>query len=150
LINLISVVILALIHLFANRIQVLGWLWHGRFLSFASGVSFAYVFVDLLPELARKQTVLKSSFEGVIPILDKHAYVIALFGLLFYYGLQRQPRQHPYRSYYVAIGGYQLFNFLVGATLADSTDPEIQPIALFTVAMGLHYFVNDHEPIPLM
>jgi hypothetical protein len=143
-VSIVSLIILVLIHLYANRAQVLGWAWHGRFLSFASGVSFAYVFVDLLPMLAVYQPVLQSTFKGVIPLLDKHAYIIALFGVLFYYGLRRQPFLNPKKQFYVTMSGYQLFNFLVGASLADINDPEIQPIALFTIAMGLHYFVNDH------
>lgn len=44
--GLLSLFILAAIHLFANRSKVLGWIWHGPFLSFSSGVSLAYVFVD--------------------------------------------------------------------------------------------------------
>jgi len=43
----LSLIILASIHIFGSRPKVLSWVWHGRFLSFASGVSLSYVFVDL-------------------------------------------------------------------------------------------------------
>ena len=36
----------------------------------------------------------------------------------------------------------------MGASLSDSTDPELQPLLLFTIAMGLHYFVRDHAETP--
>jgi|688.fasta_scaffold09906_11 hypothetical protein len=141
----ISLLILAAIHLFANTANILGWIWHGRFLSFAAGISFAYVFVDLLPELEKGQPYLKQAFDPLIPYLDRHAYLIALFGVLFFYGLHTPNPARPERNFWLSTFGYLLFNFFVGASLSDPTNPEIQPIALFTVAMGMHYFVRDHN-----
>ena len=136
---------LVAVHLFANQTKVLGWVWHGRFLSFAAGISFAYVFVDLLPALEKGQPVLRQAFESVIPYFDRHVYVIALLGVLFFYGLHTDPEDGSKRSFWLSMVGYLLFNFFVGASLSDSTNPDIQPIALFTIAMGMHYFVNDHN-----
>ncbi|MBA3958562.1 MAG: hypothetical protein H0X51_09270 [Parachlamydiaceae bacterium] len=142
----LSLLALAIIHLFANQVKVLGWVWHGRFLSFAAGISFAYVFVDLLPELEKSQPALKHTFENIIPYFDKHAYVIALIGVLFYYGLHTATKtNNGTRNFWLSISGYLLFNFFVGVSLSDSSNPDIQPIALFTIAMGMHYFVNDHN-----
>jgi hypothetical protein len=143
--RLIALTILILIHLFGNQSRVLGWVWHGRFLSLASGVSFGYVFVDLLPTLSDSQPVLKESFHGVMPFLDKHAYLIALIGMLFYYGLQGSSKGSWQCKFSISMAGYSLFNFFVGASLADPLDPSIQPIWLFTIAVGLHYFVHDHN-----
>lgn len=142
--GLIALVILILVHLFANQANVLGWLWHGRFLSFASGISFAYVFVDLLPTLERGQPILKQAFGDAIPYLDRHSYLIALFGVLFYYGVHSSSEVVSRSGYWIGLSGYLLFNFFLGATLSDSQDPDIQPLALFTFAMGMHYFVRDH------
>jgi len=142
--GLLSLLVLAAIHLFANRPKLTGWIWHGKFLSAAAGISFAYVFVDLLPALEKGQPVLKRTFGDLIPYLDKHAYVIALLGVLFFYGLQLRSLGRN-ENFMVTLGGYLLFNLFVGASLSDSTNPEIQPLALFTIAMGMHYFVNDHN-----
>lgn len=143
----ISLLVLVAIHLFANSAKVLGWVWHGRFLSFASGISFAYVFVDLLPALEKGQPILKEAFGQIIPYFDKHAYLIALFGVLFYYGLHSQSREPEkrVRNFWLSTAGYLLFNFLIGASLSDSRNPDIQPVALFTIALGMHYFVSDHN-----
>lgn len=141
----IALIVLALIHLFANQAKILGWIWHGRFLSFAAGISFAYVFVDLLPQLEKGQPVLKQTFDKLIPYLDRHAYVIALIGVLFFYGLHTHSQTNSVRNFWISTSGYLLFNFFVGASLSDSTNPELQPLLLFTVAMGMHYFVNDHN-----
>lgn len=139
----IALCILVMIHLFANLSSVMGWMWHGSFLSLAAGVSFAYVFVDLLPALEKGQPILKQTIGPVIPYLDLHAYLIALLGVLFYYGLHTQTESKG--LFFLSTLGYLLFNFFVGASLSDSTNPDIQPITLFTIAMGMHYFIHDHN-----
>ena len=141
----ISILVLSIIHLFANQAKVLGWVWHGRFLSFAAGISFAYVFIDLLPVLEKGQPALKQTFDKIIPYFDRHAYLIALIGVLFYYGLDTQPESGEKKTFWLSLGGYLLFNFFVGASLSDPTNPDIQPLILFTIAMGMHYFVRDHN-----
>ena len=141
--GLISLCVLAAIHLFANRPRILGWIWRGQFLSFASGVSLAYVFVDLLPALEKGEPVLKRSFDQLIPYLELHTYLIALVGILFYYGIQS--RASSKKNQWLPLSGYLLFNFFIGASLSDSSNPEIQPLTLFTIAIGLHYFIQDHQ-----
>lgn len=132
------------IHLFANDANVLGWIWHARFLSFAGGVSFAYVFVDLLPTLEKGQPILKLAIDPIVPYLDRHSYLIALFGVLFFYGLQGYKGPST-SSYWAAMSGYSLFNFFIGASMSDINNPDIQPLSLFAIAIGLHYFVHDHN-----
>lgn len=140
--GLISLSVLVAIHLFANRPEILGWVWRGKFLSFASGVSLSYIFVDLLPALEKGEPVLKRTFDPVIPYLELHTYLIALTGILFYYGIQS--RGSSKRHQWLPVSGYLIFNFFIGASLSDSSNPEIQPLALFTIAIGLHYFIRDH------
>lgn len=134
---------MAIIHLFANQAKLLGWIWHNRFLSFASGISFAYVFVDLLPTLEKGQPIIKQTLDPLIPFLDRHAYVIALLGVLFYYGVHTRSLLSSRQLF--ALSGYLIFNFLLGASLSDINNPDIQPLVLFTIGMGLHYFVRDHN-----
>lgn len=141
----LAVLVLSIIHLFANQAKILGWIWHGRFLSFAAGISFAYVFVDLLPALEQGQPVLKRTFEDFIPYFDRHAYLIALMGVLFYYGIHTQSLGTSKFNFWTSITGYLIFNFFVGATLSDSSNPDIQPLALYTFALGMHYFIRDHS-----
>jgi hypothetical protein len=133
-----------LIHLFANKANVLGWVWHGRFLAFASGVSLAYVFIDLLPALEFGQPILQNTFKGILPYLDRHAYLFALFGVLFFQGMQ-SPNKDSSKTFWASMAGYMMFNLFVGASLADEDNPDIHPLFLFAIAMGLHYFVFDHN-----
>jgi hypothetical protein len=140
--GLFALFVLAAVHLFANRPQILGWVWRGQFLSFASGVSLSYVFVDLLPALEKGEPVLKRALDPIIPYLELHTYLIALVGILFYYGVQSRVSSKKHQ--WLPISGYLLFNFFIGASLSDSSNPEIQPLTLFTIAIGLHYFIRDH------
>lgn len=142
--SLFTVVSFVLIHLFANQTGVFGWVWHLKFLSFAGGVSFAYVFIDLLPTLEKGQPLLKQAIDPVIPYLDRHSYVLSLAGILFYYGLQGSSVNGS-RSFWARMVGYFIFNFFIGASLSDINNPDIQPLLLFTIAIGLHYFIFDHN-----
>jgi hypothetical protein len=137
----LALLALAAIYLFANRAKLLG-LGHGPFLSLASGISLSYVFVDLLPTLERGELILKRTFGDVLPFLDLHTYLIALLGILFYYGVQSAKLDQ--KNHWLPITGYLLFNFFIGASLSDSSNPEIQPLALFTITIGMHYFVRDY------
>ena len=71
--GLIALIVLAAIHVFANRAKVLGWIWRGKFLSFASGISLAYVFVDLLPTLEKGGPVLKQTFGTIRAVTESLA-----------------------------------------------------------------------------
>lgn len=143
--EIIAVILLVFVHLTASRVARIGWLWHGRFLSFAAGLSFAYVFVDLLPQLEKKQEVLKQTLTPLLPYLDRHAYVVALLGVLFFYGIHTQSEMKKKRFFWFSMTGSFLFNFFVGATLADSQSPDIQPLSLFAIALAMHTFILDHN-----
>lgn len=143
--GLISLFVLIFVHLIANQVTVLTWVWHGRFLSFSAGLSLAYVFVDLLPTLEKGQPILKETFETMLPYLDRHTYLIALIGVLFYYGLHSSAPKEKKINFWLTIAGYLLFNFFTGTSLSDSNNPDIQPIVFFTIALALHLFVHDHN-----
>lgn len=140
---LISIVIFAFVHLWATKTNKLDKIMHGRLLSFGGGVSIAYVFIDLLPKLSKKDILIHDAFTG-ISFLEKHAYIFALAGFLLFFSIDRA---HTFlkknESFWISLCSYALFNFLVGYAVVDKNDPEVQPLALFTFAMALHYFVND-------
>ena len=77
--TLLTVLALAIVHLAAGTTAALGYRWRPRALSAASGVSVAYVFLDLMPDLAEQQSLIDR--EGSFPGLDQHVYILALVGL---------------------------------------------------------------------
>lgn len=148
---------LAIVHVFAGRLRLLDRVPRSRWLSFAGGVSVAYVFVHLLPELGEHQ----EAFEGVGPVAgvaDRHVYLLALVGFASFYGLERlAQRSRPRRSgdgpedetttvggvFWLHVGSFSLYNALVGYLLVHRETPGVTNLLFFAVAMGLHFLVND-------
>jgi hypothetical protein len=145
--SLIVIFIFALVHLFANRAQLLSPNFHSRFLSFGSGVAIAYVFIDLLPKLSKHDVAIKEAFKNIFPFLEKHVYIMALIGFLLFFIVDRSKDLLSNEStyYYLSLGSYALFNFLVGYAVVDKDNPEVRPLVLFAFAMALHYFMNDYS-----
>ncbi|MDM9383835.1 hypothetical protein QUB80_24425 [Chlorogloeopsis sp. ULAP01] len=147
---------LALAHLYS------GWLRfkkvpRSRWLSAAGGVSVAYVFVHILPELSQHQTVLQDLGKGIIPYIEYHVYLIALFGLTIFYGLERlatSSRNQLQRQgqgditsssiFWLHIISFAIYNALIGYLLLHREEQGMISLLLFSIAMTLHFVVNDH------
>ena len=146
LLALISVVIFQLVHLFASKTEVLNARRRGRFLSMGGGIAIAYVFIDLLPKLAKSELFIQSSLSGFFPFFERHVYVMALLGFLLFFTVDKSRTHFSEKgAFWLSLASYAFFNFLVGYAVVDKDDPEVQPLVLFTFAMALHYFVNDYS-----
>lgn len=143
----LSVLVFACVHLFAERTRALRFTNHSRFLSTASGVAIAYVFVDILPKLSKNDALVHEWLWRFFPYLERHVYIMALIGFLFFFAIDRSKTLLRGQSafFYLSLGSYALFNFLIGYAVVDPENPEVQPLALFTFAMALHYFMNDYS-----
>ena len=86
--SLVAVAVLVLVHLFADRLKFLDGTPRSRWLSAAGGISLAYVFLHLMPELAEGQAILVEEGLG-IGLLEFEIYGLALIGLLAFYGIER-------------------------------------------------------------
>lgn len=87
--SLIAALALAIVHASAGNLRFLHGTPRSRWLSLAGGVSVAYVFVHLLPELSEGQQVLAEAAGGALGFLESHVYLVALLGLAVFYGLDR-------------------------------------------------------------
>jgi hypothetical protein len=148
---------LAFIHLYSGRIRFLDVLPRSRWLSAAGGVSVAYVFVHLLPDLAKEQETIREAAGERFNFLEQHVYLVALIGLAAFYGLERAAKVSRRRKR--SVGGedsteagvfwlhaisFAVFNALIGYLLLHREDPGIQGLLLFAFAMGVHFMINDH------
>lgn len=136
-----AAIALALVHLSAGGLRFLDAMPRSRWLSAAGGVSVAYVFLHLLPELAERRA------EGVA------VYPFALAGLVAYYALERavRVRRNGDESgddratadgiFRLHIASFALYNGVIGYTLAAE---ERESLVLFSMAMALHFVVSDH------
>ena len=141
---LCSIVVFACVHTWAGRLRLVSNRTQGQILSFGSGVAIAYVFIDLLPKLAKNQLILKNALSDLLPFLEKHVYILALVGFLLFFLVDRSSRRlHKKNPFWFSLTSYAIFNFFVGYAVCDKDNPEVKPLLLFTFAMSLHYFVND-------
>lgn len=146
---------LALIHLFAEKLKF-SYIPRSKWLSFAGGISVAYIFVHVLPELAEGQEMLK---DKALAFLEHHAYLIALLGLLLFYGLEKAAKQsarsHKNASnnemetgnadvFWIHIVSFALYNTIIGYLLVHREENSSTALLWFTLAMAFHFIVNDY------
>jgi hypothetical protein len=139
---------LAVTHQSARRLADLDPARRRQVTSAASGISVAYVLVILLPELSEGQQALTEAGPDVG--IEEHAYLLALLGLVVFYGLERHTtesrRSAPEGAsgsgaFRLSIGGFAIYNALIGYLLHDRGG--FADTALFAVAMAVHFAVND-------
>ncbi len=152
----LAAVALACVHVFAGKLRFLEGIPRSRWLSLAGGISVAFVFARLLPEVAEAQERLAAS-PGVLARLEHHAYLLALTGLAVFYGIERiTARSRDERraaegedaagrgAFWLSIGSFAFYTGLIGYALEDEAARGAGSLALFAVAMGLHFVVNDY------
>ncbi|MFD2248188.1 hypothetical protein [Pontibacter ruber] len=156
-VSLWPILAMAIIHFFANKLRFLGGVPRSIWLSAAGGVSVAYVFLHLFPELGEGQEHVERVLSRVGSFLSHHVYLMALIGLVIFYGLERmvvenrykyqkkkeeEPR-HGHGIFWLHIGSFALYNALIGYILYQREEGSVQNMLLFSVAMALHFIVND-------
>ncbi len=153
----VAAAVLALVHFFAGKLRFLEGTPRSRWLSLAGGVSVAYVFVHLLPELAEGQETLAEALGETFAFLERHIYLLALLGLAVFYGLKRssvrsrqQRRQQgkedvtSAEAFWVSIISFAIYNLLIGYLLLHREERGLGTFAFFAIAMALHFVVNDY------
>lgn len=149
------VLLFAGVHVYGGRLRFLNRTPRSIWLSMGGGVSAAYVFLHLLPELRRgQQMVLEQMGEG--GWLQHHVYLLALAGLTLFYGLERlvcrsrgtgtldEHRPTPAGVFSLHIGSFALYNFIIGLLLVQRERTSATELVLYAIALSLHFLVNDH------
>jgi hypothetical protein len=147
------VLVFAGIFLFGSALRLGGLRRHIATVSAAAGASCAYVFVQLLPELSEAgEAFVEATTHRKLPFPEYRIYVAALVGFVFFYGLEhltswseRMGRKSApgYGSgdpiYLLHIGGFAAYGWLVSYTLVRGPDRAPAFVALYALAMGLHF-----------
>jgi hypothetical protein len=168
--ELLAAALLALVHVVTPGLRGLRGTPRSVWLSVAGGVSVAYVFVHLLPELAEGQRHVSRAVEPAmgppgLGFAERHVYLVALVGLAAFYGLdklaersrgQRPEGEHEGAGrdadpeaattpgvFWVHMGSFALYNALIGYLLYHREGSERGELALFAIAMALHFLVTD-------
>ena len=147
---------LAVVHLFSGKLRFLDGTPRSIWLSVAGGISVAYVFVHLLPDLAEEQRAVREVLGESFNFLEYHVYLVALVGLAAFYGLERVAKTSRRRQrragnedsagrsvFWLHIASFALYNALIGYLILHREEPGFQSLMLFAFAMGVHFVVND-------
>jgi hypothetical protein len=154
--SLAAAVVLVGVHLLGGRLRFLEGVPRSAWLSAFGGVSVAYVFVHLLPELAEGQEAIEAEVPPVLGFLEHHVYLVALLGLAVFYGVE----QHSLRSrrerqaqdgedrttdgaFRLSVASFTAYNAIVGYLLLRGELEELSSLVLYTAALGVHFVIND-------
>lgn len=143
---------MALAHLFSYKLLFLQGIPRSPWLSMAGGISVAYVFLHILPELSASQGHLEETGGLVIGYLEHHVYLVALLGLGLFYGLERAAKEKRSTAedkgsayvFWLHMASFSIYNGLIGYLLLHRVDQSIQSLLLFFFAMTVHFVVNDY------
>ena len=161
----VAALLLAALHLFGSALRFLTLVPRSRWLSAAGGVSVAYVFVHLLPELAEGQAAIEGEAGGggeeaaagpMLEFLEHHVYLVALVGLAVFYGIEKHSltsrRRRDVQSgedqttdaaFWLSIASFAVYNAVIGYLLLRPELEELTQLGLYTLALGVHFVIND-------
>jgi hypothetical protein len=152
--EILAASVIAAVHVFSPGLRVLDAVPRRAWLSAAGGIALAYVFLHLLPELAEHQVVFATD-ERRLMGREIEVFLLALVGLLSFYGLERmvrlagggkgKPARHDaaISVFSIHVAGFVVYNALVGYLLVHRDHGELTGLWVFTAAMAVHFLVND-------
>ena len=151
-IALLLTVALAVMHAFAPKVRRLGLIPERYTTSFGGGFAVAFVFLHQLPGLLEQREtvgeILRETVE-MTPALDLAIFVVALVGFTLILALDLWARRgtgsggNNATVFYVQLGTFGLYNGLITYTLPIRVEAGTAFALVFTLAMGLHFVIND-------
>jgi hypothetical protein len=158
--SLVPALILSMVYILGN------WLhqreeenpWRRRRISLAAGVSVAYVFLDLLPELsAQHGTFLEAAGGEEVLFAEQRIYLLALISFVVIYGLEymvlskREERREVVSEgksdgvYLLHLAGFAAYSAMIGYLLIERAERGTFPLIVYTIAMAVHFLIVDHS-----
>lgn len=144
LLSLAATALFAAVHLIAPRLRFLSVIPRSRWLSAAGGISVAYVFLHLLPEIAGGREHLEDRLD-----LERAIWLLALAGLTVFYGLERRVRALKRRHgdarpvFWLHMASFGVYNLLIGYLTVHREDSGLTALIFYAVAIALHFLTND-------
>ena len=152
-ISLLLAIGFTLIHLSSKYMKFLHFIPRSRLLSIAGGISVAYVFIHLLPELNRHQQNVRDTEQQAGGFLENHVYLFAMAGLTIFYGLERMVKVSKGRNpdeqgeagvFWIHIMSFAVYNALIGYLLLRGESKDLTDMLLYFFALSVHFISNDH------
>lgn len=160
-ISFAGIIILCLTHIFVQKLKLSG-IPRSKLLSVAGGISVTFIFLEAMPELREYQEKLSEEHGSLVPGFEEISiFLIALFGLVFFYGLENRTkkssssrretpsevkRKHkPKGFFWIHVSSFAVYNFIIGYLLLRREEDSLQALILYVVAMSFHFIVTDHS-----
>jgi hypothetical protein len=158
-VSILATVAFAAIFLFGRHLQIARKRWRRAGISAGGGASVAYVFVHLLPDLSEAgKAFVEATAERALWFAESHVYLAALAGFALFYGLEHlvawsRPSAQQQTAgaetngfiFHLHICGFAVYAALVSYLMVRGTGLAQASIALYAVAMGLHFLSVDHS-----
>ena len=155
-VQLAALLTLIFIHVFTAKMRFLDGTPRAWSLSVAGGVSVAYVFIHLLPNVAAAQEVVDFGFGGEA-LAEHDTWLVLLGGLLIFYGLDRLVHRDDHlgedaadddaakhTAFWLHLATFSIYNMITGYLLVHRADESTRGLIFFTIAMTLHFIVSDY------
>lgn len=155
-----AALVLASVHVFSQKLRILGGVPRNRLLSAVGGMAVAFVVLKLLPAIAAHQQTLEQATRGTaLGALGNHVYILLLLSLLMYYGLELLARRSQEQSrqaggngdtsagvFWIHMASFALMNLLIGYMLVDHAQAGKgwDFLIPFSLAMLFKFIVADH------
>ena len=134
--------------------------YYRRFLSFSGGISVAYIFAELLPELEHARKLFLQSAEGLgYPFGEHRIYLATLAGFIISYGLYHWANSSRLwdskpppdvkesggvrKGLYIAVSEFFIYSWLITYLLGFQLREGAVPLILYIIAMGSHFILVD-------
>ncbi len=122
-------------------------------LSFGAGMSAAYVFVHVMPELHNARRAFVESVSTTLRYEGMAIYFIALLGFLLFYGLEHQSNRlrgsgaegEVGPAFKLDISGFAAYVWLMAYLLVNHFGDSLVSIELYAVALAFHFLSLDHS-----
>lgn len=155
-IGVLLIIGLALVHIFASRSEWLAKIPRRWWISFAGGVSTAYIFLRIFPELSEAQEAVEHDVSFLMTYLEHHVYLLALIGLALFYFLEKVAHHSRQRNhtttgddstetgvFWLHIVSFAIYNAILGYLLRESEHNGLIACLVLFFALALHFAVND-------
>jgi zinc transporter ZupT len=147
-VTLAAALLLAVVQMLPRHLERLHREGRSHWLSVGGGVAVAFVFLELIPQLAEAREEVVDVLEVVPVVADVHH--LAFAGLLVFYGVEvlvRRTHEHQRGDGtwidQLAIGLFAVYYVLIGKLLWDQIGDGLATLAIYTAVMGLHFLVVD-------
>jgi hypothetical protein len=122
-------------------------------LSFGAGMSAAYVFVHVMPELHDARRAFVESASVALRYEGMAIYFLALVGFLLFYGLEHQSRRlretaekgEAGPSFKLDIGGFATYVWLMAYLLVNHFGDSLVSIELYAAALTFHFLSLENS-----